>query len=47
MEADNNRVENAIHPPPSVTRTWLFMGDDGVGQRGAILYTVTLPPSRP
>ncbi len=37
---DNNRVENAIRPTAEGKKNWLFVGDAGAGQRGAILYTV-------
>jgi transposase len=40
VEIDNNRVENAIRPTAVGKRNWLFMGEAGAGQRGAILYTV-------
>ena len=40
VEIDNNRVENAIRSTAVGKRNWLFMGEAGAGQRGAILYTV-------
>jgi len=40
VEIDNNRVENAIRPTAVGKKNWLFMGEAGAGQRGAILYTV-------
>ena len=40
LEIDNNRVENAIRPTALGKKNWLFMGEAGAGQRGAILYTV-------
>jgi transposase len=40
VEIDNNRVENAIRPTALGKKNWLFMGEAGAGQRGAILYTV-------
>ena len=40
VEIDNNRVENPIRPTAVGKRNWLFMGEAGAGQRGAILYTV-------
>ena len=40
VELDNNLVENAIRPTALGKKNWLFVGDAGAGQRGAILYTV-------
>jgi transposase len=40
MEIDNNLVENAIRPTALGKKNWLFMGEAGAGQRGAILYSV-------
>lgn len=40
VEIDNNLVENAIRPTAIGKKNWLFVGDAGAGQRGAILYTV-------
>jgi transposase len=40
VEIDNNRVENAIRPTAVGKKNWLFMGEAGAGQRGAVLYTV-------
>ena len=40
IEIDNNRVENAIRPTAVGKKNWLFVGDAGAGQRGAILYTL-------
>ena len=40
VEIDNNRVENAIRPTAVGKKNWLFVGDAGAGQRGAILYTL-------
>ena len=40
VEIDNNRVENAIRPTAVGKKNWLFMGEAGAGQRGAILYTI-------
>ena len=40
VEIDNNRVENAIRPTAVGKKNWLFMGEAGAGQRGAILYNV-------
>lgn len=40
VEIDNNLVENAIRPTALGKKNWLFMGEAGAGQRGAILYTI-------
>ena len=40
VEIDNNLVENAIRPTAIGKKNWLFMGDAGAGQRGAIIYTI-------
>ena len=40
VEIDNNLVENAIRPTALGKKNWLFMGEAGAGERGAILYTV-------
>lgn len=40
IEIDNNLVENAIRPTALGKKNWLFVGEAGVGDRGAILYTV-------
>jgi transposase len=40
VEIDNNLVENAIRPTAIGKKNWLFVGDAGAGQRGAIVYTV-------
>jgi len=40
VEIDNNLVENAIRPTAIGKKNWLFMGEAGAGQRGAILYTL-------
>ena len=40
VEIDNNLVENAIRPTAIGKKNWLFVGEAGAGQRGAILYTV-------
>lgn len=40
VEIDNNLVENAIRPTAIGKKNWLFMGEAGAGQRGAIIYTV-------
>lgn len=40
VEIDNNLVENAIRPTAIGKKNWLFMGEAGAGQRGAIIYTI-------
>jgi transposase len=40
VELDNNLVENAIRPTAIGKKNWLFMGEAGAGQRGAIIYTL-------
>ncbi|HLY40264.1 MAG TPA: IS66 family transposase [Terracidiphilus sp.] len=40
VEIDNNLVENAIRPTALGKKNWLFIGDAGAGDRGAILYTL-------
>jgi transposase len=40
VEIDNNLVENAIRPTAVGKKNWLFVGDAGAGERGAILFTV-------
>jgi transposase len=40
VEADNNLVENAIRPTALGKKNWLFIGEAGAGQRGAVIYTV-------
>lgn len=40
VEVDNNLVENAIRPTAVGKKNWLFIGEAGAGQRGAIIYTV-------
>ncbi len=40
VEIDNNTVENAIRPTALGKKNWLFVGEAGAGERGAILYTV-------
>lgn len=40
VEIDNNTVENAIRPTALGKKNWLFVGDAGAGERGAVLYTV-------
>lgn len=37
---DNNRVENAIRPTAIGKKNWLFIGEAGASERGAILYTI-------
>jgi hypothetical protein len=33
-------VENAIRPTAIGKKNWLFVGEAGAGQRGAIIYTL-------
>ena len=40
VEIDTNLVENAIRPTAIGKKNWLFMGEAGAGQRGAIIYTL-------
>jgi transposase len=40
VEIDNNLVENGIRPTAVGKKNWLFMGEAGAGQRGAIIYTI-------
>jgi transposase len=40
VEIDNNLVENAIRPTAVGKKNWLFVGEAGAGERGAIIYTV-------
>jgi transposase len=40
LEIDNNLVENAIRPTAVGKKNWLFVGEAGAGQRGAIIYTL-------
>jgi hypothetical protein len=40
LEIDNNLVENAIRPTAVGKKNWLFVGEAGAGQRGAVIYTV-------
>ncbi|HEY5910056.1 MAG TPA: IS66 family transposase [Verrucomicrobiae bacterium] len=40
VEIDNNLVENAIRPTALGKKNWLFVGEAGAGQRGAIIYTL-------
>lgn len=40
VELDNNLVENAIRPTALGKKNWLFIGEAGVGDRGAIIYTL-------
>lgn len=40
VEIDNNLVENAIRPTALGKKNWLFIGEAGAGQRGAIIYTL-------
>ena len=40
IEIDQNLVENAIRPTAIGKKNWLFVGEAGAGQRGAILYSL-------
>jgi hypothetical protein len=40
LEIDNNLVENAIRPTALGKKNWLFVGEAGAGQRGAIIYSL-------
>ena len=40
MEIDNNLVENGIRPTAIGKKNWLFVGEAGAGQRGAIIYSL-------
>ncbi len=40
IEIDNNLVENCIRPTALGKKNWLFIGEAGVGDRGAIIYTL-------
>jgi transposase len=40
VEIDDNLVENAIRPTAIGKKNWLFIGEAGAGERGAILYTI-------
>ena len=40
VEIDNNLVENTIRPTAIGKKNWLFIGDAGAGERGAILYSI-------
>ena len=40
VEIDTNTVENAIRPTAVGKKNWLFVGDAGAGQRGAVIYTI-------
>jgi hypothetical protein len=40
VEIDDNLVENAIRPTAIGKKNFLFFGEAGAGQRGAILYTI-------
>jgi transposase len=39
-EIDNNLVENAIRPTAVGKKNWLFIGNEAVGECGAILFTI-------
>ena len=40
LEIDNNLVENAIRPTAVGKKNWLFVGEAGAGQRGAVIYSI-------
>jgi hypothetical protein len=40
VHLEHNQIENAIRPTALGKRNWLFFGEAGAGERGAILYTV-------
>ena len=40
VEIDDNLVENAIRPTAIGKKNFLFFGEAGAGERGAILYTI-------
>ena len=40
VEIDNNLNENAIRPTKLGAKNWLFIGNEGAGQKCAILYTI-------
>ena len=40
VEIDNNLVENDIRPTAIGKKNWLFVGEAGAGQPGAILHSV-------
>ena len=40
LEIDNNLVENAIRPTALGKKNWLFIGEAGAGQRGAVIYSI-------
>jgi hypothetical protein len=40
IEIDDNLVENAIRPTAIGKKNFLFFGEAGAGERGAILYTI-------
>lgn len=40
LEIDSNLVENAIRPTAIGKKNWLFFGDEGAGQRSAVIYTL-------
>jgi len=43
VEIDNNLVENAIRPTAIGKKNWLFIGEAGAGQRGAIIGAAWTP----
>lgn len=40
IEIDNNLIENHIRPPKLGLKNWLFIGADGAGWRGAVIYSI-------
>jgi hypothetical protein len=40
VEIVNNLVENAIRPTALGKKNWLFVGEAGAGQRGAVLHSI-------
>jgi hypothetical protein len=40
VEIDNNLVENAIRPTAVGRKNWLFIGEEGAGERSAIMFTI-------
>lgn len=40
LEIDSNLVENAIRPTAIGKKNWLFFGDEGAGQKSAVIYTL-------
>lgn len=40
VEIDNNLCENAIRPTALGKKNWMFVGAEGAGWRGAVIYSV-------